>query len=154
MRFSDCDLFLQTDPIPGGSANAYDYCSQDPINCYDLNGQFGVPKFIKKAAKAVAKAAKATAKVVKEHYKTILIVAGGVVLIASGAGLTVGVLDLLTTGLEYEAAAGAAGGVAASSEAALGTAELITHAPMVLAPGLTLGGLGLAAVAQGVRRAI
>jgi RHS repeat-associated protein len=24
---------LQTDPIPGGSANAYDYCNQDPINC-------------------------------------------------------------------------------------------------------------------------
>lgn len=30
--------FLQTDPIPGGSANAYDYCNQDPINGYDLGG--------------------------------------------------------------------------------------------------------------------
>jgi hypothetical protein len=35
-------LFLQTDPVPGGSANAYDYCTQDPINCYDLNGEFGI----------------------------------------------------------------------------------------------------------------
>jgi hypothetical protein len=35
-------LFLQTDPIPGGSANNYDYCTQDPINCYDLNGEWGV----------------------------------------------------------------------------------------------------------------
>ncbi len=30
--------FLQTDPIPGGSANAYDYANQDPINMFDLEG--------------------------------------------------------------------------------------------------------------------
>jgi hypothetical protein len=30
--------FLQTDPIPGGSANNYDYANQDPINNYDLGG--------------------------------------------------------------------------------------------------------------------
>ncbi|MFI9550484.1 RHS repeat domain-containing protein [Nonomuraea endophytica] len=30
--------FLQVDPVIGGSANNYDYCSADPINCYDLNG--------------------------------------------------------------------------------------------------------------------
>ncbi|MFC3981557.1 RHS repeat-associated core domain-containing protein [Streptosporangium jomthongense] len=30
--------FLQTDPIPSGSANAYDYCSADPINKFDLDG--------------------------------------------------------------------------------------------------------------------
>jgi hypothetical protein len=35
--------FLQTDPIPGGSANNYDYCAADPINCTDLNGLFVVP---------------------------------------------------------------------------------------------------------------
>jgi len=32
--------FLQTDPVPGGSANAYDYCSGDPVNHYDLDGRF------------------------------------------------------------------------------------------------------------------
>jgi hypothetical protein len=30
--------FLQTDPIPGGSANNYDYVNQDPVNGSDLNG--------------------------------------------------------------------------------------------------------------------
>ena len=31
--------FLQTDPIPGGNANAYSYPA-DPINAYDLDGQY------------------------------------------------------------------------------------------------------------------
>ncbi len=31
--------FLQQDPVPGGSCNAYDYACQDPINNFDLNGQ-------------------------------------------------------------------------------------------------------------------
>jgi hypothetical protein len=39
--------FLQTDPIPGGSANNYDYCDQDSINCYDLTG---LARVIKKLA--------------------------------------------------------------------------------------------------------
>jgi RHS repeat-associated protein len=33
--------FLQPDPVPGGSANAYDYANQDPVNAFDLNGQGG-----------------------------------------------------------------------------------------------------------------
>lgn len=33
--------FLQTDPIEGGNANAYDYCSGDPNTCVDLNGLGG-----------------------------------------------------------------------------------------------------------------
>jgi RHS repeat-associated protein len=31
--------FLQTDPVPGGSANNYDYCDQDPLNAFDLDGR-------------------------------------------------------------------------------------------------------------------
>ena len=30
--------FLQTDPVPGGSCNAYDYACADPINATDLSG--------------------------------------------------------------------------------------------------------------------
>ncbi|MFD5470178.1 RHS repeat-associated core domain-containing protein [Streptomyces sp. NPDC127105] len=31
--------FLSTDPIFQGSANAYEYCSGDPVNCLDLDGR-------------------------------------------------------------------------------------------------------------------
>jgi RHS repeat-associated protein len=30
--------FLSTDPVPGGSANSYDYANQDPINQFDIEG--------------------------------------------------------------------------------------------------------------------
>ncbi len=32
--------FLSTDPIYGGSANSYDYCSGDAVNCSDVTGTF------------------------------------------------------------------------------------------------------------------
>jgi RHS repeat-associated protein len=31
--------FLSVDPLPGGSANEYDYAAQDPVNSYDLDGR-------------------------------------------------------------------------------------------------------------------
>jgi RHS repeat-associated protein len=31
--------FLTLDPVPGGSANAYDYANQDPVNNFDLTGE-------------------------------------------------------------------------------------------------------------------
>ncbi|WP_419995041.1 DNRLRE domain-containing protein [Streptomyces boninensis] len=39
-RLYDPDLgrFLQPDPLSGGSANAYDYSNQDPVNASDLTG--------------------------------------------------------------------------------------------------------------------
>ncbi len=55
VRLYDPDLgrFLQTDPVPGGSANAYDYCNADPINCTDVDGQWPhLRKMWKKLQKA------------------------------------------------------------------------------------------------------
>ncbi|WP_245883520.1 DNRLRE domain-containing protein [Streptomyces hyaluromycini] len=34
--------FLSTDPIPGGNANAYDYCVAEPVGCTDITGAYRV----------------------------------------------------------------------------------------------------------------
>ncbi|WP_306356773.1 MULTISPECIES: PA14 domain-containing protein [unclassified Nocardia] len=46
--------FLQVDSVAGGSANAYDYVSADPINNYDLAGTFSWRSVAKVATKAGA----------------------------------------------------------------------------------------------------
>ena len=43
--------FLQTDPIPGGSSNAYDYAGQGPINRFDLDGRCWGCGWLKRQAK-------------------------------------------------------------------------------------------------------
>lgn len=48
--------FLTPDPVPGGSANAYDYADQDPVNGFDLEGTCSTKKACA-AAKARARAA-------------------------------------------------------------------------------------------------
>lgn len=47
--------FLQTDPVSGGSANPYDYCNGDPVNCADTSGQ--CPSWRHPVKKAACKAA-------------------------------------------------------------------------------------------------
>lgn len=50
--------FWSVDPVPGGNATAYDYCAGDPVNCTDLDGNWGFfKKLVKKVAKKVAKVA-------------------------------------------------------------------------------------------------
>ncbi len=41
--------FLSVDPVQGGNANAYEYCTADPVNCFDLDGKWGWKKMFKKA---------------------------------------------------------------------------------------------------------
>lgn len=43
--------FLSPDPVPGGSASAYDYCTADPINCTDLAGTFSFGGLLDAVAK-------------------------------------------------------------------------------------------------------
>ncbi|TWH72141.1 intein/RHS repeat-associated protein [Modestobacter roseus] len=45
--------FWSVDPSPGGNATAYDYCTADPVNCTDLDGNWGFG-WAKKALKKVA----------------------------------------------------------------------------------------------------
>lgn len=49
--------FWSPDPSPGGNATAYDYCAADPVNCTDLDGEWGMPKAFKRALKVVARVA-------------------------------------------------------------------------------------------------
>jgi RHS repeat-associated protein len=54
--------FLTPDPILGGSANAYDYANQDPVNAFDLDGNCSTKKNCAKALnKAKANVRKAIA---------------------------------------------------------------------------------------------
>ena len=140
--------FLQTDPIPGGSANNYDYCGQDPVNCYDLDGTFwgsGVlkkaVKVAKKTAKVVKHAAVSTGQFIARNRNTIALIAVGTVAIVAGTVLTFGLGDALL----------AAGAGLAEEGSQLEVVELAIHAPMVLGPGLGLAGMGGYAVCRGVR---
>ncbi len=37
--------FLSTDPVYGGNANAYEYCTADSVNCTDLSGEYGANRW-------------------------------------------------------------------------------------------------------------
>ncbi len=133
-------VFLQTDPIPGGSCNPYDYACQDPINKYDLNGKGGGAVHCTSAKKCEQRAAalKANTKLPPYFYGCgtfiifqvcgdltshgHLIVTGGVGIGSPGASMGVGsihdnsdpssgVLDSYLEGKTLSGGAGAIVGV-------------------------------------------
>lgn len=65
--------FLQVDPVLGGSANAYEYAFQDPINMFDLDGR--LPRWLREVQKRIIKittgVARATKKAVSVAAKQV-----------------------------------------------------------------------------------
>jgi RHS repeat-associated protein len=68
--------FLTPDPVPGGSANPYDYANQDPVNGLDLGGTCSNKKTCAAATKAKAvnnvRRAVAHAKNVEQQVRSIV----------------------------------------------------------------------------------
>jgi len=133
--------FLQTDPVPGGSANPYDYCSQDPINCYDLQGTWWGSDVLKKAVKIVKKAAKATTHYVDKHWEGIAqgaLIAG---LALTGFGLTMDMALIIGDATEIAMASELAEGLEAT-RVAYATQQWRMGVSLVTAVGAGLAGTG------------
>lgn len=138
--------FLSVDPVPGGSANSYDYCNADPVNCTDLNGTFSLRKFAGVVAAVAsvasmipgpvgmaASAVSVVAYVVAGDKKQALIAAAGIALAAVGAGVAVAAARAGARAVESGVAAGRiAARAAPKAERALQTCNSFQAGTLVL----------------------
>jgi RHS repeat-associated protein len=94
--------FIEQDPIEGGSANDYDYCTADPINCTDLAGTWGwsnIKKWGRDRVKNVVNThkqmwndVKAAGRWTGKNWRTVTLVAGAVACVAASFGTCLGVV--------------------------------------------------------------
>jgi RHS repeat-associated protein len=117
--------FLSVDPIPGGSANNYDYAGQDPINGYDLDGQCWTGLcWVSHAAKAVGHAvARAYRRATQLHWDFVLLAGSDVIESASALALSGTIVfgcaaaDVFSGGIALVAAPGCVLSAAAAATA-------------------------------------
>lgn len=75
--------FLQVDPVSGGSANDYDYASQDAVNAFDLDGKKcwswvrSVCKASKKVGRGIKRGATAAGRGARHVYRHANVSVGG-----------------------------------------------------------------------------
>jgi hypothetical protein len=61
--------FLTPDPVPGGSANPYDYANQDPVNGFDLEGTCSSKKTCQGKAQQAKKKIEHRANVIRQTMR-------------------------------------------------------------------------------------
>ncbi len=93
--------FLSPDPVKGGSANAYDYANQDPVNNFDLTGECYVtrrpsPGKCKKKDMRKYKKERRRARSASRHSVTIVLIER-----RGGGARASGIGDALKKALDY-----------------------------------------------------
>jgi len=125
--------FMSVDPFADQTGSPYSYTGGDPINGVDPLGLNWLTKAWDDTGGKVVHE-------ISTHGVEIGLIAGGVVLLAGATVLTGGLSDVIW----------ATGAGLAEEGSDLEVAELATHIPFVLLPGITVGGFGLASIGYGI----
>lgn len=144
--------FLQTDPVEGGTDNSYVYVN-NPVNDYDLNGQWSLGGFISSIIKTVTRAiVKVAVATVKAVVKVATVVAATVSYVARNV-VAPAVSRVVNT---VRAAASAVGSTVAKIGRAAGAAinkGLVDYGDAI-SLGATIVGIGVCAATAGIGCAV
>jgi RHS repeat-associated protein len=107
--------YLQPDPIPGGSANAYSYVFGDPVNASDPSGEDGMPAWLLEAAENEAHqlTEEATARRIKIEEEERKAAEEAAARAAAEAAATAAAAAAAAAGPQYQPEEGPLGGYAA-----------------------------------------